>query len=41
MLKASMQSGKPAFWSWRGLSYQVYRLKNRPELVIGVLALAF
>jgi iron(III) transport system permease protein len=41
MLKASMQSGKPAFWSWRGLSYQVYRLKNRPELVIGVLALGF
>jgi len=28
MLKASMQSGKPAFWSWRGLSYQVYRLKK-------------
>ena len=41
MLKASTQSGKPAFWSWRGLSYQVYRLKNRPELVIGVLALGF
>ena len=41
MLKASMQSGKPAFWSWGGLSYQVYRLKNRPELVIGVLALGF
>ena len=41
MLKASIQSGKPAFWSWRGLSYQVYRLKNRPELVIGVLALGF
>jgi iron(III) transport system permease protein len=41
MLKASVQGGKPAFWSWRGLSYQAYRLKNRPELVIGVLALGF
>ena len=41
MLKASIQTGKPAFWSWRGLSYQVYRLKNRPELIIGVLALGF
>ena len=41
MLKASILSGKPAFWSWRSLSYQVYRLKNRPELIIGVLALGF
>ena len=41
MFKASFQSGKLAFWSWRSLSYQVYRLKNRPELIIGVLALGF
>ena len=41
MVKASIQSGKLAFWSWRSLSYQVYRLKNRPELIIGVLALGF
>jgi len=32
---------KPAFLSLKNLGYQFYRLKNRPELVIGVLCLAF
>ena len=41
MLKAVTDAGKPAFWSLRNLSYQAYRLKNRPELVIGILALGF
>ncbi len=32
---------KPPFWSARNLSYQAYRLKNRPEIIIGVLSLGF
>ena len=32
---------RPAFWSMRNLWYQLYRLKNRPEIVIGSLCLAF
>lgn len=34
-------AGRPPFWSRRNLGYQVYRLKNRPELVIAALCLAF
>ena len=33
--------GKPGTWSLRNLIYQLYRLKNKPELVIGVGCLAF
>jgi iron(III) transport system permease protein len=33
--------GRPPFWSVRNLGYQSYRLKNRPELIIGSLCLAF
>ncbi len=32
---------RPPLWSTRNLGYQIYRLKNRPEMVIGVLCLAF
>ncbi len=32
---------KPPMLSLRNIGYQLYRLKNRPELVIGVLCLAF
>lgn len=32
---------KPPFWSGRNLVYQLYRLRNRPELIIGTLCLAF
>ncbi|MCF6305274.1 MAG: iron ABC transporter permease [Rhodobacteraceae bacterium] len=41
MDSVSRTRNRPAFWSWRNFSYQSYRLKNRPELVIGVLALGF
>lgn len=41
MIKAPIGSGKPAFWSVQNISYQAYRLKTRPELIIGVLALCF
>ena len=41
MSKVSVAAGKPAFWSLHNISYQIYKLKNRPELVIGVLALGF
>ena len=34
-------TGRPPLWSTRNLGYQLYRLKNRPETVIGVLCLAF
>ncbi len=34
-------SSKPRFWSLRNLSYQFYRLKNRPEIIIGSLCLTF
>ncbi len=34
-------AGKPALLSGRNLGYQFYRLKNRPEVVIGALCLAF
>ncbi|MEE8306904.1 MAG: iron ABC transporter permease, partial [Gammaproteobacteria bacterium] len=33
--------GRPPFWSVRNLGYQSYRLRNRPELIIGSLCLAF
>ncbi len=32
---------KPSFWSMRNLWYQMYRLKNRPEIIIGALCLGF
>jgi len=37
----STGNNKPRFWSIRNISYQSYRLKNRPELIIGLLALCF
>jgi iron(III) transport system permease protein len=33
--------GRPPLWSRQNLGYQLYRLKNRPELVIGALCLLF
>ncbi|MCF6273895.1 MAG: iron ABC transporter permease [Rhodobacteraceae bacterium] len=41
MAPVSRTRDRPAFWSLRNFSYQAYRLKNRPELIIGVLALVF
>ena len=41
MASTSEHRGKPAFWSIRNIGYQFYRLKNKPELVIGVLCLGF
>ena len=32
---------KASMWSIRNIFYQLYRLKNRPELIIGLLALCF
>ena len=29
-----------AFWTWRNIGFQLYRLKNRPEIIIGTLCLA-
>ena len=37
----STGNNKPRFWSIRNIFYQSYRLKNRPELIIGLLALCF
>ena len=37
----SAGKNKPKFWSTRNIFYQSYRLKNRPELIIGLAALCF
>ncbi len=34
-------SRKPGFFSVRNIGYQIYRLRNRPEVIIAVLCLAF
>ena len=41
MASTSEHRGKPAFWSTRNIGYQAYRLRNKPELVIGILCLGF
>ena len=33
--------GKPAFWSKQNLTYQAYKIKNRPEIIIGAICLGF
>ncbi len=33
--------GKPKFFSRQNLAYQVYRFKNKPEIIIGVISLGF
>lgn len=38
---AMTDRSKPGFWFLQNISYQAYRLKNRPELIIGFLALGF
>ncbi len=38
---AERAQGKPPLLSIRNLSYQLYRLKNRPEIIIGTLCLVF
>ena len=41
MMAYSLGIKKPSMWSIRNIFYQSYRLKNRPELIIGLLALCF
>jgi len=41
MASISDPHGKPAFWSTRNIGYQIYRLKNKPEKIIGLFCLAF
>ena len=41
MMSLSSGKNKPSMWSIRNIFYQSYRLKNRPELIIGLLALCF
>ncbi|HCQ67339.1 MAG TPA: ABC transporter permease [Rhodobacteraceae bacterium] len=41
MASISERSQKPAFWSQRNITFQAYRLKTRPELIIGALCLGF
>ena len=31
----------PSIWSMRNIFYQTYRLKNRPEMITGLIALCF
>lgn len=41
MVSTPDAGGKPNTWSARNIAYQAYRLKNKPELIIGVMCLAF
>ena len=40
MSKLASQNS-PSIWSMRNIFYQTYRLKNRPEIITGLIALCF
>ncbi len=41
MALTDQKRAKPALFSKENISYQAYRLKNKPEIIIGVLCLGF
>ena len=41
MSLTSEPHAKPSFWSRQNLTYQAYRLKHKPEIIIGALCLLF